>query len=583
MTNLTPNPNWSDVPQVDTTTQVLGGPGGPINAQAQALLNRTEILNPANTSAPVAALDGTETWSFKKAGNWFQAQLSSIANYVLAIFTLVWVAGTGGVARALVAKIKDLPLNVVDFGADSTGVASSKAAFQAALVAQALTGKVIFIPAGNYKIDGQLLYTAPVKLTGEGIDDTKLICTFIGGPTLMPSGTNCHMPGTCIEKLYALGPGNATGTGEYFYQSQTFEANRNGIFRDLHIDTWDKAGLIVSDSYDNVFDNLRLWNIGDTATYGWGILLDRQTWNNQNCNASTGNHYENISCMHIYRGIGVTAGNEVIDSMFSRITGEFCDGTIETYSGATAPPNGWKGNNVFIRVYSEQNTSFGIKSINGSEIECFKYTSGGNNNSIFNGPFVRTNNGQLAIGNSASGAIPSLQLLKLDGSTASQIAYNNALFKTQLLASNGVSCFSFYDGVLGGGSSYAQIIDPANIARAQLFFGSGTSAFVDYGLTYSSYFSFSKPLALPQGYLLQSGGSAARTGTATLVSGVVTISTTALGNSSRVFVSMKTPSGTVGYHYADSADFSIGVSFKIRSTSASDNSVVNWVIIDSGA
>lgn len=44
MTNLTSTPGWDAVPQLETTTLALGGPGGPMNSQAQALLNRTELL-----------------------------------------------------------------------------------------------------------------------------------------------------------------------------------------------------------------------------------------------------------------------------------------------------------------------------------------------------------------------------------------------------------------------------------------------------------------------------------------------------------------------------------------------------------
>ncbi|WVR18149.1 hypothetical protein JXVLWARM_CDS_0098 [Burkholderia phage Bm1] len=45
LTNLTPVAEFDDVPQLEKTTQALAGPGGPMNAQAQALLNRTEFLN----------------------------------------------------------------------------------------------------------------------------------------------------------------------------------------------------------------------------------------------------------------------------------------------------------------------------------------------------------------------------------------------------------------------------------------------------------------------------------------------------------------------------------------------------------
>lgn len=44
MANLIPTPGWDDVPQLETNTPVLGGPGGVANAQAQALLNRLEAL-----------------------------------------------------------------------------------------------------------------------------------------------------------------------------------------------------------------------------------------------------------------------------------------------------------------------------------------------------------------------------------------------------------------------------------------------------------------------------------------------------------------------------------------------------------
>lgn len=42
--NITPAGAWSDVPQLATTAQLLGGTGGPLNAQAVALAARTEKL-----------------------------------------------------------------------------------------------------------------------------------------------------------------------------------------------------------------------------------------------------------------------------------------------------------------------------------------------------------------------------------------------------------------------------------------------------------------------------------------------------------------------------------------------------------
>lgn len=44
MANLIPTPGFDAVVQLETNTQALAGPGGPMNLQAQALLNRTEAL-----------------------------------------------------------------------------------------------------------------------------------------------------------------------------------------------------------------------------------------------------------------------------------------------------------------------------------------------------------------------------------------------------------------------------------------------------------------------------------------------------------------------------------------------------------
>lgn len=59
MANLTPTPSWDNVVQLELTTSATGGPGGIMNLQAQALLNRTELLR--NTSG---IYDGEETQQF---------------------------------------------------------------------------------------------------------------------------------------------------------------------------------------------------------------------------------------------------------------------------------------------------------------------------------------------------------------------------------------------------------------------------------------------------------------------------------------------------------------------------------------
>jgi hypothetical protein len=73
-------------------------------------------------------------------------------------------------------------------------------------------------------------------------------------------------------------------------------------------------------------------------------------------------------------------------------------------------------------------------------------------------------------------------------------------------------------------------------------------------------------------------GSNAKMGTATLVAGTVTVSTTAVTASSRVYLTIQTNGGTVGVPYVSAR--TAGTSFAITSTSGTDTSTVAWILIE---
>ncbi len=64
MSNIVPVSSFDDVPELETNTIALAGPGGPMNAQAQALTNRTKFLldNLPNT-ASFATLAGNQIFT----------------------------------------------------------------------------------------------------------------------------------------------------------------------------------------------------------------------------------------------------------------------------------------------------------------------------------------------------------------------------------------------------------------------------------------------------------------------------------------------------------------------------------------
>lgn len=73
-------------------------------------------------------------------------------------------------------------------------------------------------------------------------------------------------------------------------------------------------------------------------------------------------------------------------------------------------------------------------------------------------------------------------------------------------------------------------------------------------------------------------GTNKRMGQATLVAGTVVVSNTSVTANTRIFLSHANTSGTLGHLYISAR--SAGVSFTITSSSNTDTSTVNWLLIE---
>jgi hypothetical protein len=101
MTNLTPVPGMDNVPQLEVTTPALGGPGGPMNSQAQALLNRTAALSTQMASANSSTLSG---WAYTQTFQLVSATRD--ANSAIISASIVWPDGITGVFTTDVASVE---------------------------------------------------------------------------------------------------------------------------------------------------------------------------------------------------------------------------------------------------------------------------------------------------------------------------------------------------------------------------------------------------------------------------------------------------------------------------------------------
>jgi hypothetical protein len=135
----------------------------------------------------------------------------------------------------------------------------------------------------------------------------------------------------------------------------------------------------------------------------------------------------------------------------------------------------------------------------------------------------------------------------------------------------------------GGSGTFASLVvtpGPASITGTTSINTSGAAATTignsgaTVGLTAST-ITLTGKIAMPQGT-----GSASVGITAAMVAGTTTVATTAVTSNSRIFVTANSPGGTQGILSVPQVSITPGVSFVINSSSNTDTSTCNWLLID---
>lgn len=154
-------------------------------------------------------------------------------------------------------------INVVDYGADPTGVADSTSAIQTAIYAGLSQRKAVKLPGGLFKVS-QLILKRGTRLIGEGYmgtqpNQTKAQTTIqqIDGneksmiilePTAGPSGSGAEADDIHVSDMLLYGPSSAT-TGEYhgieFVDSDgdALSVAGTAVFERLYFRDWKGSGI----------------------------------------------------------------------------------------------------------------------------------------------------------------------------------------------------------------------------------------------------------------------------------------------------------------------------------------------------
>ena len=145
------------------------------------------------------------------------------------------------------SMIQGAMANVLDFGADPTGVADSTAAFIAAQVSH----KCVYAPQGSYLLDGLRIQTG-VTLVGDGYDATVFYQKTNDNPAIncLSDVTTGQLLSLNLSSFGVIGKTGATvaavvvaAYGTYAVFKSNFDFTVNGGFRSLEVQGADAANV----------------------------------------------------------------------------------------------------------------------------------------------------------------------------------------------------------------------------------------------------------------------------------------------------------------------------------------------------
>lgn len=339
-------PNLTGMSLVSSTVQPvsLAGIGNTPNSQGMSLTNNVLNLQPADPTNPGVISAGAQTLGGTKTFQDGLSYLDLVPNPSLGVSAAGKIRSRNNAGRVQVSEngnaykgIVPPSLNVLDFGADPTGVADSLAAFQAALAFTNVVGDTnqagtIIVPPGTYKMSGTLFIDRRVNLQGFGghTDQTTLL--------VFPANTiglRCRMPAentagtsaawSVISGLALQGSGLSDGV------SHGIHATCNITIRDCYIYGFAGHGIYIYGNGAGIpatnADGSNVSHVSVYSCHGDGLRI--QGYDGNACSVT--NMYV-VSC----DGYGISdysfLGNEYSHCVVQQCLGGgyFVDGAVNT-------------------------------------------------------------------------------------------------------------------------------------------------------------------------------------------------------------------------------------------------------------
>ena len=202
----------------------------------------------------------------------------------------------GSLLRTVQTRLREF-YNLKDYGAVGDGVTDDTAAVQAAITAAVANKKALYVPAGNYMLNGGITINGVLTMYGEGMQNSIFTYVPVNGNafTWTADGSYSSIRGIKLAHTATRVVGN-TATG---FKTYTGAACVFYLFDEVWVDGFQLWGYDINDSFNCKFTNGRIRNNGVVATLagggtngqGGGMHLSRITFTGA---ATTGNDYTNM-------------------------------------------------------------------------------------------------------------------------------------------------------------------------------------------------------------------------------------------------------------------------------------------------
>jgi len=191
------------------------------------------------------------------------------------------------VTRTVAQKLQET-ISVKDFGAVGDGVADDTNAIQSALTYGGPAGKIIFFPAGKYKITSGLTYTPRggginMESVGYGVgidaDDYGIYAYGTGYTALTINPSRFNVLNICLGGL------NNTLNGLYLNNPQQSVAGK------IQVSNFNGFGVKIDRCFDCLFEAIAIQYSGNTSQYAFSMNDASET-----CNHTTINRLQTELC-----------------------------------------------------------------------------------------------------------------------------------------------------------------------------------------------------------------------------------------------------------------------------------------------